>query len=233
VNAARRALVAQALLVFLASVLPGCLHPQLETSRYARHELDGFHILVSPQATVHDKETSEALSLLHAKLVEFRGRVPSAVYQSLCVVPIWIEYKEAGRAMAGYHGMKWVSSHGLNPDKARCIEIADLRAFVTALRGDKPMALVHELAHAYLDRVLGNRDPVTRAYTEAVRSGKYEHVRTRRGTVERAYALASVDEYFAELTEAYLGENDYEPFDRDGLARFDPQGFALMRSIWG
>jgi hypothetical protein len=225
--------VVQALLGCLASVFLGCAHPHFtETSRYAGHDVEGFRVWVSPQAASRD-ETSQALSLLGTKLVEFRSRVSSTVYESLRVVPIWIEYDERDRAMAGYHGTKWVSEHRLNPDKARCIEIADLHAFVAALTGDKPMALVHELAHAYLDRVLGNRDAAERAYAEAVRSGKYEHVRTRRGTIERAYALASVDEYFAELTEAYLGENDYEPFDHDGLARFDPRGFALMQSSWG
>jgi hypothetical protein len=95
-------------------------------------------------------------------------------------------------APAGYHGASWVASHHLNPDKARCIEIADLHAFTVALTGDRPMALVHELAHAYLDRAVRDAGAVASAYDAAVRSGRYEHVRSRRGTVERAYALESV-----------------------------------------
>ena len=221
------------MLASLACTLLACTPVRYpETARYARQYLEGFPAFVSPQAMV-EPGTGAALSVFRARLADFRARVPSDVYGLLSTVPIWIEYREPGRAMAGYHGASWVASHHLNPDKARCIEIADLHAFAVALSGDSPMALVHELAHAYLDRGIRDARAVELAYTAAVRSGRYGHVRTRRGTVERAYALESVGEYFAEVTEAYFGDNDYEPFDRDELARFDPLGFALMRSVWG
>ena len=56
--------------------------------------------------------------------------------------------------MAGYHGAAWVRAHDLNPDKAQSIEIVDHLAFFRALAGPSPMAITHELAHAYCDRVL-------------------------------------------------------------------------------
>ena len=57
-------------------------------------------------------------------------------------------------------------------------------------------------------------------------------IRHRDGSTRRAYALTNRMEYFAELSEAYLGVNDFQPFDRAELQRYDPQGFALMEKVW-
>ena len=49
----------------------------------------------------------------------------------------------------------------------------------------------------------------------------------------RAYALNNEREYFAELTEAFFGRNDYYPFVATDLAEYDPQGYAVLRQVWG
>jgi hypothetical protein len=200
------------------------------TERYALHEVQGHAVRVSPEAEAHG--AGPLLAELDERLKDFQAKVKPDACTRLADVSIWIERAENDRAMAGYHGAEWVERHRINPDKARAIEIADMTAFLHALLHDKPMAVAHELAHAYLDR--GFDEPaVRRAYAEAIRSRKYEHVRDSRGAITRAYALESESEYFAELTEAYLGQNDFEPFDRAELARFDPEGFDLMVSAWG
>ena len=48
----------------------------------------------------------------------------------------------------------------------------------------------------------------------------------------RAYALTSDREYFAEISEAYFGRNDFAPFDREALIGVDPRGAALVASVW-
>jgi hypothetical protein len=206
----------------------------VESSQYVSREVAGFRVLVSPEEA-KATDSAELLEEIDDKLSAFRALVRMEVYDALRSVPIWIERgPEKGRAMAGYHGVAYVRAHALNPDKARAIEIVDARAFLAALRGTSPMALVHELAHAYHDRILGYDDAAVRnSFDAAVRSGRYEHVRTRYGKTARAYALEGAGEYFAEITEAYLGVNDYEPFDRRALESFDPQGFRLMESTWG
>jgi hypothetical protein len=40
-------------------------------------------------------------------------------------------------------------------------------------------------------------------------------------------------EYFAELTEAYFGKNDFFPFERADLKKYDPTGYKLMQDVWG
>ena len=50
--------------------------------------------------------------------------------------------------------------------------------------------------------------------------------------MQRAYALTDDKEYFAELTEAYYGVNDFYPFTRDQLLSFDIAGYTLIEQAW-
>lgn len=66
----------------------------------------------------------------------------------------------------------------------------------------------------------------------AMRRGLYEQVEYVRGGKQKAYATTNVQEYFAELSEAYLGRNDFYPFNREELARHDPVGYKMMEGAW-
>ena len=48
----------------------------------------------------------------------------------------------------------------------------------------------------------------------------------------RAYAMNNVAEYFAELSEAYFGLNDYHPFTRGQLEAHDPEGLRAVAEAW-
>ena len=39
-------------------------------------------------------------------------------------------------------------------------------------------------------------------------------------------------EYFAEMSEAWFGTNDYYPFDREDLKAHDTQAYNLMQEVW-
>ena len=103
-----------------------------------------------------------------------------------------------------------------------------------------PNFALHELAHAYHDRVLpqGFGNPEIRAaYEKAQASGKYDRVERWHGngkpnTFERAYAMTNPQEFFAENTEAFFSRNDYFPFTRDELKQHDPDTFALLEKLW-
>ena len=49
----------------------------------------------------------------------------------------------------------------------------------------------------------------------------------------RHYARTNHKEFFAEMTESYVGVNDFYPFVRAELKNHDPKTFALMKKIWG
>ncbi len=97
-----------------------------------------------------------------------------------------------------------------------------------------PMMALHELAHAYHDRVLGFENAEIEAvYRRAVESKSYEAIKRSNGNTERAYALTNAKEYFAETSEAFFGRNDFFPFTRDELRRHDPEMYRLLERIWG
>jgi dipeptidyl-peptidase-4 len=93
--------------------------------------------------------------------------------------------------------------------------------------------VLHELAHAYHDRVLGfDHDQVRAAYERAVAAASYESVLRHGGRTDRHYALTNPMEYFAEATEAYFGSNDFYPFVRAELARHDPAAVEVLEAVW-
>ena len=93
--------------------------------------------------------------------------------------------------------------------------------------------LLHELIHAYHDRVLDFDHPaIVEAFKRVVKEKKYESVRHIRGGMTRHYALTNHKEFFAELSETYLFANDYFPFVRPELKEYDPETHTLLRRIW-
>ena len=93
--------------------------------------------------------------------------------------------------------------------------------------------MLHELAHAYHFRVLGvDHAGVKAAYKQAMERKLYDQVKYHNGKTMKAYAATNEREYFAELSEAYFGKNDFFPFNRDELRRHDPAGFKLMEATW-
>ncbi|MCH2112577.1 MAG: hypothetical protein MK213_06930 [Planctomycetes bacterium] len=93
--------------------------------------------------------------------------------------------------------------------------------------------VLHELSHAWHHQVLTyEHEGIREAYLDAVASTEWENVRYARGGTKRAYALNNPQEYFAEITEAYFGFNDFFPFVRGELLVFDPQGAELLAKVW-
>ncbi len=120
---------------------------------------------------------------------------------------------------------------------AKAVEFTNVRIFQReTLR--MPCFVLHELAHAYHDRVLGFEQPdVIAAYRHAVANKSYDSVERfngpgRHNTVERAYAMTNEKEYFAEDTEAFFGRNDFFPFTRNELEKHDPEMFAVLKRVW-
>jgi Mlc titration factor MtfA (ptsG expression regulator) len=98
----------------------------------------------------------------------------------------------------------------------------------------QPSVMLHELAHAYHDQVLGFDNPdVIAAYKQAVQSGNYESVLGIRGKQVRHYALTNEKEYFAECTEAFFATNDFYPFVRAELQQCDPKIYQTLVKVWG
>lgn len=205
------------------------------TEMYQPRELCGFALKVHPQAIEHPAELALCLDELESQLQNIRRVVPDRPLAKLQQVPIWIEWEVRPHGAAEVHvSAGWLRENGYNPDKLYAVEINNCRNFVEWSRRTQPWMVLHELAHAYHHRVLGSRHRGLRtAFAEADEQQLYERVQHVDGRHERAYALTNVDEYFAELTEAYFGRNDFFPFTAAELQTHDPVGFLTLEGIWG
>jgi hypothetical protein len=98
----------------------------------------------------------------------------------------------------------------------------------------KPSMLLHELAHAYHHRVLGYGHPdIAAAFDRAKKSETCDSVLHYDGKKVRACALNNDQEYFAELTEAFFGTNDFYPFVRAEILEHDPHMYKVLGKQWG
>jgi dipeptidyl-peptidase-4 len=172
------------------------------------------------------------LKILSSSRARLAQVVPAPAWQKLRQVPIWLEYEDVHFINGAYHPSRlWLVGHGLDPDKAKSVQFTRNLA---ALIDSQPNLVLHELAHAYHDLVLSERDPtIIAAYQRALASGLYESVERNDGGRERAYALKSHREFFAELSEANFGQNDFYPFTREQLRTFDPDSFKVIAEAWG
>jgi hypothetical protein len=182
--------------------------------------------------------TNHALELLKAMLDEIVHVVPKDAVVELQKVPLYFSpgYPDK-RAGAEYHpDVGWLREHGRDPAMAKAIEFTNVRIFDAELRRMPNFAL-HELAHAYHDRVLGFEEPRIKAcYDRAKASGKYEKVQRQNSEgvrrFDRAYAMTNHKEYFAECSEAFFSKNDFFPFTNDELKQHDPEIFEVLQKVW-
>jgi hypothetical protein len=186
--------------------------------------------------------TARALELMDAQLAEIERVVPAAAVERLRDVPLYVsgEYQGFGPRAEYHPEAGWLREHGRDPAMARAVEFTNVRVFEEDTRR-MPNFVLHELAHAYHHRVLGDgyaNTEINTAFEKARKAGLYDSVERRFGDgrpprVERAYAMTAVPEYFAEATEAFFSRNDFFPYTRDDLRRHDPEMCDIVGRLWG
>ncbi|MFG0328684.1 MAG: hypothetical protein ACF8PN_02190 [Phycisphaerales bacterium] len=215
-------------------------HPTID---YDTATIEGFRILIDRRFRLDDDARAAlVLNELRDDLRRTNSTVPPAALESLkASTPIWIEAANpirvegfSGRGMVFHPSAEWLANHGLLPEKAGGVEICNADDFLE-WREHQPMMTLHELAHAYhftvLDRI---GESIAGEFEAAKARGEYERVAylTANGESRPAYAMSNDREYFAELSEAYFGRNDFFPFTRRELREFDPAGFAFVDRVW-
>ena len=206
-------------------------HP---TAAYTKLQHGGFTIYVSPDAKKNPISTDPALKMMREAITQFSKLVPKSSLITLRKAPIWVEHLNPGVTSCCFHeSVDWLRENGFNTDKAKAGEVGSPINYVNWTKLNQPFQLFHEFAHAYHSIRLGFEDPTVKAaYQAAVDSKKYEAVKYNLGGNKRAYALNNQMEYFAELSEAYFGVNDFYPFTRAELKSFDPKGYAMIEWAW-
>ncbi len=205
------------------------------SENYKKREVQGFTVLVHPEVEKHADEVKVAFEELDSQLKTLCAVVPEKPLAALKKVKFWVEWQTKKNGAAEFHVSKgWLKDNGYNPDKAGGVEINNLKNFVDWSRRAQPWMVLHELAHAYHFLTLGDAyDPLESAYKQAIERKLYESVEYVGGGKKKAYATTNRAEYFAELSEAYFGKNDFAPYTRSELEKHDPVGFELMKKAWG
>jgi hypothetical protein len=207
---------------------------------YETRVVEGWTVHVSRRLLATRKDELERLmELLGGQMRNIAAVVPERAVSELRKVPLWVSPEYPGvPPTAEYHpDAGWLRKHGRDPAMAKGVEFTDVRSFERETQR-MPMVVLHELAHAYHDRVLGFDQPdVVACYKRAKANKSYDAVRRYNGpgraeTVERAYAMTNAKEYFAECSEAFFGRNDFFPFTKDELERHDPEMFKLLERVW-
>ena len=223
----------------LASSLAQAADPALEPAAgkggYRQSTVAGWTLHVSERLLTEQAEaTGRRLVLLSEQLRQITRVLPREPLLELQKVPLWISppYEGFGQRAEYHPDAGWLREHGRDTAMAKAVEFTNVAIFEAECRR-MPMLVLHELAHAYHDRVLGfEHEQVAAAYKQAVASKSYDAVKRHDGRTERAYALSNAKEYFAECSESLFGRNDFFPFDRAELEQHDPHMFRLLIRLW-
>ena len=188
-------------------------------------------LLTGPDAPLGTR----SLRFLEAKLSDIVAVVPADKLEKLRAVAIVLDLSHADLKSMQYHpSAGWLKDHGYAADLAKCVHIpraADLP--VKRNINEQPWVILHELAHAYHDQVLGFDEPrIDAAYKAYKKSGRGDATLLYDGRKVKHYALTTRMEFFAEMTEAYFGVNDFYPFTRAELKQTEPDIEELLTHIW-
>jgi hypothetical protein len=207
---------------------------------YSLHQLQGFKVLLSLDVSSdHPEETLMVLNRIEENLLEItRMPISKTIMDKLKTVRIFVDWNTTNGGAQYHVSREWLLQNGYIPEKAAAVEVSNVVNFLSWQKQNQPFVILHELAHAFHHQVLGYENvSIKKTYQEAIKKGLYKNVPYHQGnevykTVDQAYAANNEKEYFAEITEAYFGKNDYYPFNRKELKKFDRLGYRLLKKVW-
>jgi dipeptidyl-peptidase-4 len=179
---------------------------------------------------------SRSLSMLSNHLERIAILLPEKQLADLRKMEIFIEHSHPELKPMQYHpDADWLVERGYDPQLAKKVHIPQAADLISRNQMLKhPAVILHELAHAYHNQILGFEEPsIVKAYDDAMKRGIYEKSLLFNGETVKHYATTNCKEYFAESTEAYLYHNDFYPFVRAELRQHDPAMFDIMQRVWG
>ncbi|QIF03984.1 metallopeptidase [Roseimicrobium sp. ORNL1] len=206
-------------------------------SRTAR-SIEGWTVRVDDRllAPAHAELGTRALELLRAKLTDISTVMAPEPLAKCRKVVIVLDLSHGKLTSMQYHpSVDWLKENGYAEDLAKCVHIPVAEKFADARHNFiQPWCVLHELSHAYHDQVLGFENPrVKQVWDKYVAAERGARVLKIDGAKVRHYAMTNHKEFFAEMSEAYFGTNDFSPFVHGELKESEPETFTLLREIWG
>ena len=201
---------------------------------YTPRRIQGWPVCVNDELITQNpalyQQVMDALDEDLEYILEILPEGPSAWLQR---VNIWVELSTDRFPGAVYHpNPVWLTQNDYPPEWALGIQIGNAQNYMTWVR-EQPAIVLHELTHAWHHQYLTyGYAPLINAYQDAMTEGLYDSVQYVYGQYLEAYATSNVQEYFAEITEAWFWSNDYYPFIRSELILHDPTGASVVESAW-
>jgi hypothetical protein len=207
--------------------------PKSHTTR----KIEGWTVRVDDRLLepANAEAARKALRFLENRLYEITVVVPADKVKKLKTVTIQLDLTHGKLVPMQYHPSKgWLKANGYSTDLEKCVHLPRAADVATKRNiNEQPWCILHELAHAYHDQVLGfDHVRIREAYENYKKSGHGDKTLLYNGKRVRHYALTNEKEFFAEMTEAYFGVNDFFPFTRAELRESEPAIYELMRDIW-
>lgn len=212
-----------------------------EGSRPASHSprvIEGWAVRVDDRLLAERNRElgEEILRSLESRLSDVGAVVRPAVLKKLRDVTIVVDMNHGDLVPMQYHpSAEWLANNGYDEGLARCVHIPVADELLEPRQINvQPWCVLHELAHAYHDQVLGfDEARILEAFADYKASGHGDAALLVTGERVRHYGLTDHKEFFAEMTEAYFGTNDFFPFNRGELMEAEPGIHKLMETIWG
>ena len=159
-------------------------------------QLEGWTLAVDPKLlAAENRETADrAFAALANHLQRVKFILPEAKVAQLQKLPIWIELDNKRVGSMQYHpDAGWLRRMKHDPRMVKHVHIPRARALFSRGTWVKhPYVILHELAHAYHDQVLGfNHAGIVEAYKAMKQEGIYEKVLLYTGRKVRHYALTN------------------------------------------
>jgi hypothetical protein len=209
------------------------------TAKPIQHQsrtIEGWTVFVDERLLAGEQQAlgDLALRMVANKLFDVTQVVPEGPLARLREVPIYLDLDHPLKSLQYHPDPGWLQNHGYDVKLAKAVHIPQAQRMIDLHRENtQPAVLIHELSHAFHDRVLGFDHPAIReAFDAAAAAGQLEKVLFVNGDQRRHYALTNHKEFFAEMSEAFFGTNDFYPFVRGELKQFDPKLYALLEQIW-
>ncbi|WP_395373415.1 hypothetical protein [Marinicella sp. W31] len=208
---------------------------------YAHKKGGIWDIYVEESMVLGDpKLYNDALNKLNKTLEALYVVLPDQAKSKLKQLNVFLLWGEAAPKGGRKNGMSFIrvgepdNYHYLDPkwENAIVIYSAENLMYLNELWSKK--ALFHELSHAW--HILNwpeKHPPIYEPWEQSKHAQRYTHVKDIKGTViKSAYARKNQLEYFAELSAMYFVGGNYYPYDKAGLKKYDPEGYAMVESLW-
>ena len=201
----------------------------------------GFRIITDVTLRSHPN-MSKLRSSIRRQLMYVRSKISPRAFALLKNIPIWNSPRYDGHPYRSeYHrGPGWLRSQHRPVEMADSVEVTSID-IVDSEDRRMPLWLFHELAHGYHFRYMSvDKQEAVRA-AQARTKAMYTDVPAYDGAgqmvVRSSYPVSNEWEFFAEMSENYIGygdvRNDIYPFRADALRLTDPETYALIDTIWG